>query len=167
MISGAAISVRQTAESMSQRGHQVLVIAASDREYPYSTHKDNLTVSRLRSFNNPMRVGQRLIAYPRHRTIKLLDQFQPDVIHAHEPAQMGMLALEHAKRAHIPVTITAHQLPWFVASYLPAALRPGVEKILWAYARITLSRYTAIVTPTQTIARIIEQKTGFGSNVIS
>ena len=34
MISGAAISARQTAESMVGRGHQVLVIAASEREHP-------------------------------------------------------------------------------------------------------------------------------------
>lgn len=167
MISGAAISAQQTAEAMAQRGHQVLVVAASDREFAYHTYKDNITVLRLRSFNNPLRVGQRLIANPRFKVIKALKQFKPDVIHTHELIQMGSLALNYAKRRHIPVTVTAHQLPKFVASYLPKPLKSITEKTLWKYARISLKRYSSVITPTKTVARIIEEQTGLKPNVIS
>jgi len=166
MISGAAISAQQNAEAMAQRGHQVLVIAASDREYAYHTYKDNITVLRLRSINNFLRVGQRLILNPRHRVMKSLKKFQPDIIHAHEPLQMGMLALEYASRTRIPVAITAHQLPWFVASYLPEKLKPFIEKILWSFARVVLKRYSSVIAPTQTIAKIIEEMTGVKPDVI-
>jgi len=167
MISGAAISAQQTAETMAERGHKVLVIAASEREYPYRVYRDNLTVLRLPSFKNPLRVGQRLLAHPRRRVIKLLKQFQPDIIHAHEPIQMGMLALEYANRACIPVTLTAHQLPWFVASYLPKQFQPVVERVLWGCALITLKRYTSLISPTWTIAKVMEDMTGLKPNVIS
>ena len=167
MISGAALSAQKTAEAMAKRGHQVLVVAASDTEHSYHTYMDNLTVVRLRSFNNPLRVGQRLMLSPRRRVMKLFQKFQPDVIHAHEPLQMGWIALEYANRAHIPVTLTTHQLPWFVASYLPKSLKPLVESTLWAYARMSLKKYTTLIAPTQTIARIIEEKTGLKPNVIS
>lgn len=166
MISGAAISAEQIAESMVQRGHQVLVVAASDREYPYHTYKQNITVTRLPSLRNPLRVGQRLILCP-HCAMQILKQFDPDIIHVHEPVQMGMLAIGYAIRTRIPLTITAHQLPWFVASYLPEAFRPGVEKILWAFARLILSRYTSVIAPTWTIATVIEQQTGIKPDVIS
>jgi len=167
MISGAALSAQQTAEAMAKRGHQVLVIAASDRENPYHTYKDNLIVVRLCSFNNPMRVGQRLILFPQRTILKLLNRFQPDIIHTHEPLQMGMLAVKYAKRAHIPVTLTTHQLPWFVASYLPQSFRPLVETALWAYARMSLKRYSSLIAPTQTIATIVKEKTGLKPDVIS
>lgn len=167
MISGAAISAQQTAESMARRGHHVLVIAASERKYPYHIYNDNLTVLRLRSFANPIRVGQRLLAFPRHATMNALRHFQPDIIHVHEPLQMGMLALAYAKRARIPVVFTAHQLPWFAASYLPKSLRPLAEKILWMYARWSLGRYSSIVTPTKTVANIVRQMTGLKPKVIS
>ena len=167
MISGAALSAQQTAEAMAKLGHQVLVIAASDREYPYHTYTDNLNVVRLRSFNNPLRVGQRLMLSPRRKVLKILQKFQPDVIHPHEPLQMGWIALEYAKRAHIPVTLTTHQLPWFVASYLPRSLKPFVEITLWAYARMSLKKYTTLIAPTQTIAKIIQEKTGLNPSVIS
>ena len=167
MISGAAFSAQQIAEAMAGRGHQVLVIAASDREHPYHTHKVNISILRLRSFNNPLRVNQRLIAHPRRLTMEALRQFRPDVIHAHEPVQMGMLALEYTKRASIPVTLTAHQLPWFIASYLPESLKPFVERTLWTVARRMLGNYTSVIAPTQTISTIIKQMTGIQASVIS
>ena len=83
MISGAAISAQQIAEALSNRGHKVMVIAASDKEFAYHTYKENITIMRLRSFNNPLRVGQRFIPNPRHRVMKALKQFKPDVIHTH------------------------------------------------------------------------------------
>ncbi|PWB69471.1 MAG: hypothetical protein C3F07_19735 [Anaerolineales bacterium] len=166
MISGAALSAQQTAEGMAKRGHQVLVIAASDREYPYHSYKDRLTVLRLSSFKNPLRVGQRFLSFPQQRTMRVLAQFQPDLLHAHEPVQMGLLALKYASRAHIPATITAHQLPWFVASYLPAGSKPVVEYVLWLFARLTLRRYTSVIAPTKTIASIIEKMTGLKPDII-
>lgn len=167
MISGAAISAKQTAEAMSNRGHKVMVIAASDRKSAYHTYTENMTIMRLRSLDNPLRVGQRFIPNPRHRVMRALKQFKPDVIHAHEPLQMGALALRYAKHTRIPVTLTTHQLPWFIASYLPRKMKPIIEKTFWMYARISLKRYTNLISPTQTIATIIEEMVGLTPNVIS
>jgi glycosyltransferase involved in cell wall biosynthesis len=166
MISGAAISVRSTAEAMAKRGHQVLVIAASDRNDPYNYYNENLTVLRLRSFQNPMRIGQRLISSPRHDILKALDEFKPDVINAHEGLQVGMIAFRYARKNNIPSTLTTHQLPWFIASYFPQWSRPMIEQILWGYARLTLKKYSALISPTRTIADIIESKTGLQPHVI-
>lgn len=166
MISGAALFAHRIAEAMARRGHQVLVITASDKGYPYLDLKENLAVLRLHSFFNPMRVGQRFLFYPRRAVMKSLREFQPDVIHTHEPLQMGLLSLEYARRAHIPTALTTHQLPWFAASYLPDKVRPYVEAALWAYACWLLKRFTSIIAPTQTIATFITQMTGLDMNVI-
>jgi 1,2-diacylglycerol 3-alpha-glucosyltransferase len=167
MVSGAAILAEQMAKEMAKRGHQVLVIAASDRDQPYITLQENLTVLRLRSIHNPLRVGQRFLLFPRHAVLKALDEFQPDLIHSHEPLQMGWLGLIYARRAGIPITLTVHQLPWFVASYLPNFVRPIIEKSLWAYARWLLKRFTSIITPTKTISTFVHQMTGLETYVIS
>src|SRR3990172_10024630 len=91
MISGAALFADQIAEAMASRGHQVLVLAASDKEYSYHIQKGNLTIQRMRSLQNPMRVGQRFLLYPRGMVMKTLHQFRPEVIHTHEPLQIGSL----------------------------------------------------------------------------
>ena len=168
MISGAAMFACQLAEAMSQRGHQVLVIAASEREKPYCVQNGNLTLLRLYSHHNPLRVGQRFLLYPRRATLQALRDFRPDIIHTHEPLQMGNLGLEYARKARIPITLTNHQLPWFAASYLPDkfGLRGFVENILWMYARWVLPQFTSIIAPTQTISDFITQKTNIESQTI-
>ncbi|HEX9838520.1 MAG TPA: glycosyltransferase [Anaerolineales bacterium] len=166
MISGAALFVQQVAEAMTQRGHQVLVIAASDRDHPYLVQNGNLTVLRLQSIYNPMRVGQRFLLYPRREVMKALHDFHPEVIHVHEPLQIGLLGIEYAARADIPSILTIHQLPSFVASYLPNLFKAYVETVLWAYARWLSQKFTSILTPSQTISTLVTEMTGLPANTI-
>lgn len=163
MISGASIAAEQLAKGMAEHGHDVLVIAASDTGHAYQTREKNLTVLRLKSFSNPLRVKQRLLAFPHRSIMKALHEFQPDLIHTHEPAQMGFLGLKYAYTARIPVVLTAHQLPWFIIKYLPniPVLRKLVERLVWTYAGWLTGSYSAIISPTRTISEVIQTKTGF------
>src|SRR6478672_8055240 len=132
MISGAAILVERLAKSMARRGHQVLVIAASDKPYRYHSYQENLTVVRLRSIHNPLRVGQRFLLYPRFEVLRALNRFCPGIIHTHEPLLMGQLGLECARSSSIPILLTIHQVPWFAARYLPNiyGIRSVIESTL-------------------------------------
>ena len=143
MISGAAILVERLAKSMAARGHQVLVIAASDKLAAYNSYQENLTIVRLRSVHNPLRVGQRFLFYPRFKILRALKRFCPDIIHTHEPLLMGQLGLEYARHSSIPILLTVHQLPWFAATYLPniTSIRSITESMLWSYARLILQQY--------------------------
>jgi len=169
MVSGAAFIAERLAKDMAARGHKVLVIAASDREHGYLTIENNLTVLRLHSIHNPLRVGQRFLLYPRNAILRSLRKFQPDVIHTHDPFQMGMLGLEHARRTKIPVALSIHQLPWFVSAYLPEiyGIRYVTETVLWTYARWLLQQFNILITPTQTINDIICSMTGIKAQTIS
>jgi glycosyltransferase involved in cell wall biosynthesis len=146
-----------------------LVITASERGESYKSATDNLTVLRLRSIHNPMRVGQRFILSLRHSFIRALRDFQPDLIHSHDPFQLGLTGVKYARNARIPITLNIHQLPWFIASYVPdvVGLRGYIESILWSYARWLLQKFTSVITPTQTITIIIADMTGIKPQTIS
>jgi 1,2-diacylglycerol 3-alpha-glucosyltransferase len=169
MISGAAIVVEKLAIAMANRGHKVLVIAASDRERPYIVQDKNLTVLRLSSVHNPMRVNQRFLRFPHFAILNALKKFRPDVIHVHEPLQTAWAGIAHAHRNHIPITLTSHQVPAFVASYLPnlPGLRKSVESILWIYARWLMKKIHSVIAPSYTTARLISSITGIQTNMIS
>ena len=169
MVSGAAIFAGQLAENMAQRGHHVLVIAASDRGAPYFAQKDRLSLLRLHSLPNPMRVGQRFALPARSTVLRFLYNFHPDLIHTHDPFQLGLTGAEYARRAHIPVALSIHQLPWFVASYVPDlnGLHAHIESVLWNYARWVLRKFTFVITPTQTITDIVDKKTGIRPRTIN
>ncbi|CAG0998011.1 partial Alpha-monoglucosyldiacylglycerol synthase, partial [Anaerolineae bacterium] len=169
MVSGAAIVAEQLAEGMASLGHEVLIIAASDTGYPYVERRKNVTVLRMKSFRNPLRVNQRLMFLQRRAVLKALTDFQPDIIHVHEPVQMGLVGLKYVSRARIPITMTTHQLPWFVASYLPniSFLRRWMEKLLWVYSRWLVEKYTLVISPTKTISNIIKAKIGIKTKTVN
>jgi len=169
MISGAALAVEKLATAMAQRGHKVLVIAASDRTEPYQTYQDNLTILRLNSVHNPMRVNQRFLLFPHFAIIKALKKFQPDIIHAHEPLQTAWAGSIYAQRHHIPITMTVHQLPAFAASYLPnmPTFRRHIESLLWMYARWLIKQFTSVITPSHTTSRLLTAFTGIKAMTVS
>ena len=169
MISGAAILVERLAKAMASRGHQVLIIAASDKNYSYRSDQENLSILRLRSIHNPLRVGQRFLLYPRSQTLQALSEFCPDIIHTHEPLLMGKLGLAYARAVQIPILLTVHQGPWFVPRYLPniPGIRPVTESILWMYARGVVRQFTSVITPSQTISDLVESMTGIQPMTIS
>ena len=169
MISGAALAVEKLATAMAQRGHQVLVIAASDRTEPYQTYKDNLTILRLNSVHNPMRVNQRFMLFPHFAILKALKKFQPDIIHVHEPLQTAWAGITYARRRDIPITMTVHQLPAFAASYLPnmPTLRRHIESLLWMYARWLIKQFTSVITPSHTTSGLLTAFTGIKALTVS
>ena len=167
MISGAALVVENLATAMAKRGHQVLVIAASDKRQSYLVGKGDLAVLRLKSLHNPLRVGQRFLTYPRRSVMNALRKFAPEIIHVHEPLQMSWLGVEYAKQTNTPVTLTVHQLPSLIASYLPDFFKGYAETILWTYAHWLSKKFTSMTAPTRTISALITQMTGLKSHTIS
>jgi len=168
MVSGAAIFVRDIAEAMAAGGHRVLVIAASDIGKPYITQRGNLKVLRLKSFHNPMRVGQRVLLYPRRAILKALHDFAPDVIHAHEPL-ISWVGVEYARRMSIPITFTMHMLPWFFSAFLPDVLnlRAMAEAAGWMYVRSMTRKFTSVITTTKITADAVTGMTGVQTKTIS
>jgi len=115
MVSGASFAVGHLAKGMAARGHRVLVITASERDKSYITLENNLTVLRLHSIHNPLRVGQRFLLYPRRAILRSLIKFRPDIIHTHEPLQMGWgCSVLSTHAARIP------------RSYCPSTSCPGL-----------------------------------------
>ncbi|MGE5250480.1 MAG: glycosyltransferase [Bacteroidota bacterium] len=169
VVSGAAVCVDHLAQAMADRGHQVLVIAPSDHGRPYSTCEGNLLLKRFRSYHNPMRARQRFMLFPWRETWQALCGFRPQVIHSHDFLQFGLLALRYAHLKRIPIAVTTHQLPWFVSGQLPAlfGLRGSADTALWMFGRWVLSGHDVIISPTQTIADIVMQKTQLSPKAIS
>ena len=169
MISGASLAVQRLAEGMAARDHVVLVMTASERGEAYTEEFDNLKVRRLRAFQNPLRVDQSFLLWDRNIISAEFKEFKPQILHLHDPLNLGVAGLVTARRLQIPVALTLHQVPRFVSAYLPnvPALQNTVESGLWSYGRWLLQQCEKVIVPSHAIAEEIHSHDIQRPNVIS
>ena len=169
MISGGGLVTQQLAKGIASRGHEVLVLAPSERGQAYADSTGSLKVVRLRSYPNPMRVGQCFSLWPRSEIASALQTFHPVVVHLCCLLNMGVCGALCARALGIPAVLTIHQLPWFVTTYLTTlpGLRQGIEAVLWSYGRWLLRRCQAAVAPSHTIADMVSARGNPRPQVIS
>lgn len=169
MVSGAALLAKRFATGLADRGHQVLVIAASDRREAYGAIEAGVLVERCPSLPNPLRAEQRFAGWPQRFVLAKLNGFAPDVLLLADPLQFALFGLLYARRRQVPAILIAQQLPWFLKAYLKGlpTLAAAVERAMWVYAGWLMRRYAAVVVPTKTIADIIEAETGIQAMAIS
>ncbi len=159
MISGAALAAARLAEGLAAEGHDVLVIAASDRREGYSTQNGRLRIERLPSRPNPARVNQRFLLWPQRAINRLIRAFHPDIIHLHEPLLLGMCGIRAARSLNIPVVLTLHSLPKSIAKYTPSFWGCPIQFdwLLWQYGRWFLSQCAAVIAPAKSVADVVRR----------
>lgn len=133
MVSGAAFVIQRLAEGMADADHAVLVLTASEQGDAYTQDLDGLKIERLKSFRNPLRVDQSFVLWSHDEIFWALEQFQPDILHTHDPLNIGVAALRAAQKLDTLTVFTIHQLPWFITTYLP--IKAGVKNSLAACRR--------------------------------
>lgn len=96
----------QMTEAMAKRGHQVLVIAASDREYSYHIYRNNMTIVQLRSFKCPLFIGQQPAFLPFPTIFQSLHRFHPDILYMDTSSSMNWIGYVYSFFSHIPTKST-------------------------------------------------------------
>jgi len=167
--SGAALVVQRLAEGISTRDHSVYLFAPSDYGQGYTERTDEFNVVRLQSFKNPKRIDHHFTLWSQKQIINTLQQFKPDVLHLHDPLNLGLSGLRSAQKLNIPTLVTIHQLPWFISSYVAKTqlTKNLIENSLWKYSTWFLSQCEETITPSETIANIIYMHTGILPKIIS
>ena len=154
---------------MAHRGHQVMVLAPSDLEKPYTEQGKHIRIVRLKSLRNPMRSYQKFVPFSYKQIHTELKGFNPDLIHSHDVLTFCVFSLVAGKQMHIPVVATIHQLPWFISAHLPdiPGLKPSIEECLWKYSRWLNRNCQVMIVPTEMVSRTVYTHTGFRPVVIS
>jgi len=99
----------QMIEAMAKRGHQVLVISASDREYSYHIYRNNIIIIQLRSFKCPLFIGQQPVFLPVPMILQSLSRFRPDIIYMDTASSMNWIGHVYSFFSHIPTKSTPQQ----------------------------------------------------------
>lgn len=187
MINGVAVFSRNLAAGLKKRGHKVMVLAPSI-DGKFKVEKDpefGFTVIRLKSFKvhvYPDQInkvpeakdflGVKLpkiyyknglnVSLNCYRTIKkVLDEFQPDIIHDQTPGPVALAVFRYAKKRDIPLVSTDHAYPDNLTQQLklPHVAKKPINSMMNKYFVSFLKRSEYATMPTeQAVADLIPQK---------
>ena len=130
-INGVVTRLVATVAELVRSGHQVLVVAPT-----VSGERDaqpaGATIRQVPSVGLPFIYGGQPWGLPLPRVVRLLDDFEPDLVHAVCPVLLGWAGVLHARRRDLPLVCSYHT---HVARYAHYYHLGFVERPLWALVR--------------------------------
>lgn len=112
-INGVATFSRNLARGLAERGHEVVVIAPSQRRsgLPGEEVDGNYTVKRVTSVPFPFYQNFRISLAPQMEIKKIIQEFQPDIVHLQMCLTIGNATQKYALKYGIPIVATNHAIP--------------------------------------------------------
>ena len=157
-ISGVTISTDRLADYFSQnKKNKVYVITASaDGNFQIDSDSHKYTIVRIKSHPNPIRKKLKVSYLASLHVRKILDDFNPDIIHIQDPFFISQSLAFEAKKRKIPVILTQHCSLEFPLSYLklPKFLQKTTEKTMAKILATFINNYCKIlITPSKFIKK--------------
>jgi glycosyltransferase involved in cell wall biosynthesis len=112
---GAGRVAHELAEQFAKE-HEIVIICPGDRT-GYITTDRGLGVYGIRSAGDEIFQMPDLSAPTVRDLFEFLDDFQPDIVHAHEPALIGLIGQVWARMRSVPFVHTSHVLPSKVGDF--------------------------------------------------
>ncbi len=152
-VGGVARSVDRFTRDFRSRGHDVLVVAPAYDDQP-ADEEHVLRIPAIQHFNGSdfamaIPVGFDLSAR--------LDEFEPDLIHAHHPYLLGNSALRAAAARNLPMVFTHHTMYEHYTHYVPLE-GETLKRYVIALATGFANFCECVIAPSESTAEILRDR---------
>lgn len=156
-INGVVRAITDSEEILRKKGHKVYIVCPRVRGYKFPKH-----VFTCRAFDfKPY--PEYKAAIPSRRLIKWIKKIQPDIIHVHTPASIGVSGLAIAKLLSIPTVTTYHTLidEYFKIYFISQNIRKNIatdlliSKLVKKYTKIFYNKFDSVIVPSTAIKKIL------------
>ena len=162
-ISAVVTHIKLLKEGLEKLGHQVLIVTADARARHHYV-KDGVLFCPAKTIKRIYNSG--LAAPYSHRRIKLIREFQPDIIHIHTEFGVGLSAIHIAKTLRVPLVYTLHTMyDEYIYYIAPRHLVPMMTKISHRYFRLFAKHAALITGPSQKCNEYIQRDCKLNRNV--
>jgi glycosyltransferase involved in cell wall biosynthesis len=150
VLNGVATFSRNLAKGLADAGHDVVVIAPSQDGQKSKQVDGNYVIYRTKSTVFPFYQNFRISVAPQLEVRKIIQEFEPDVIHIQMLMWIGQAAMFFGRRYDIPVITTSHAMAENLLDNLKRAapLSKPINYMLSDYGRRFHSRADVITSPT-------------------
>lgn len=152
-VGGVARSVSAFTRCYREKGHEVLVVAPEFPDQPEEEH-DVIRIPAIQKFNGS---DFSVALFTPPELAERLDDFNPQVIHAHHPFLLGNEALRAARVRELPLVYTHHTLYEQYTHYVPAdsaLLRRFVIELATQFGNLS----DHVFAPSESIAELLEER---------
>lgn len=146
-VNGVVTHVKTLKEGLEALGHQVLIVTAETGIHHHYI-KDGVlycpavTLKRFYGYGTSLPVSR--------RRMKLIKEFNPDIVHIHNEFSMGLTALIYSRLYHVPLVYTLHTMYDDYLYYVaPGALNKPMRKISRRYIRMLADHSSALTGPSK------------------
>lgn len=150
-INGVATSTRNLARGMAERGHEVHVIAPSQTGKKCKEVDGNYVIHRTASVPFPFYQNFRISLNPAREVKKIIEEFDPDVIHIQMLMWIGQATMKYGNKYGIPIVSTNHAMPENLMENmrLLAPVSRPINYILTEYGARFYAKADVVTHPTQ------------------
>ena len=150
-INGVATFSRNLAQGMAARGHEVHVIAPSQTGKKCKEIDGNYVVHRTASVPFPFYQNFRISLNPSKEVKKIIEEFDPDIIHIQMLMWIGQAAMKYGNKNGIPIVSTNHAMPENLMDNLKllAPVSRPINYILTEYGARFHAKSDIVTLPTQ------------------
>ncbi len=158
---GGAQFTRRLVQGLCSDGNSVSVWAPGRKLHSFK-QKDGISIIyREKSIPFLLHLESRMSFFPFFRSRRIFEESEPDVIHIHFPALMGLLGIGAARRRGIPVIATNHFMPENLLYNLGLKPRHFAYKTLnticWQYIRWYYKKVDFLTSPTPTAVNLLRK----------
>ena len=155
---GQAIFTINLAEGLARNGHTVMVTAGSERGHPYHGNINGVQLEAVRALSlKIIHPDSYVPVFPSLAVGRILDFFQPDIVHIQDHYPLSRAMVIAARRRGIKVVGTNHFMPDNLAAYVPlvSKIKPIYNWILWHWMREVYDRLDAVAGPSLTAVKML------------
>lgn len=146
-INGVVTHIKLLKEGLEKMGHEVLIVTA-DPNTKHHYIQNNVLHCPALSMKKFYNYG--ISAPISHKRLKLIEKFNPDIIHIHQEFTIGISASHIAKRLKKPVVYTLHTMyDEYIYYVAPKPLIPFVTKLSHKYFKMFAKSANAITGPSK------------------
>ncbi len=165
-INGVAVFAHNLAAGLARRGNEVLVICPSQTGRSHSVMQDGVKVCYLKSLDakiypdqiHPVpekkklfyKNGFRVSIFPKQEVKRILDDFQPDVVHVQVADPVGLSVVGWARNSGVPVVTTEHNQPDVITNQLKLGIfKKPANALMRAYLIKRHGKSDFVTMPTE------------------
>ncbi len=152
-VGGVARSVEAFTAEYRRRGHRVMVVAPEFEDMP-ADEVDVVRIPAIQRFNG----SDFSVVLPVSGFLtSAIEDFAPDIVHAHHPFLIGSTALRLARQMALPIVFTHHTMYEQYTHYVPGdseTLKRFVVNLSTRYANLC----DRVFAPSESVARVLRQR---------